>query len=152
MNTPNNSGAIIALAASIREQTNTYILNALSRHGVGDILPAHGAVLHALFESGPLKMNELAERIKRKKNTVTGLISTLESRGYCRREADPQDARSQIVLLTEKGEAMRRIQEEISVDLLRVVWGDVGEAEKAACTQTLQKVLRNLQKNESNNC
>ena len=150
MNTPNNSDAIIALAVSIREQANTYILNALSRHGVGDILPAHGVVLHALFKAGPLKMNELAERIKRKKNTVTGLISTLESRGYCRREPDPQDARSQIVLLTEKGEAMRRVQEEISVDLLRLVWGDVGEDEKAACVQTLEKVLRNLQQNETN--
>ena len=80
-----------------------------------------GAVLHALFEAGPLKMNELAERIKRKKNTVTGLIGTLESRGYCRRETDPHDARAQVVLLTEKGESMRRIQHAISVDLLRLL-------------------------------
>ena len=151
MNTPGSSDAIIALAALIREQANTYIVNALSSHGVDDLLPAHGAVLHALFEAGPLKMNELAERIKRKKNTVTGLISTLESRGYCRRETDPHDARAQVVLLTEKGESMRRIQHAISVDLLRLVWGDVGEAEKAACVKTLEKVLRNLQQNESNN-
>ncbi|WP_342752455.1 MarR family transcriptional regulator [Desulfobulbus oralis] len=42
-------------------------------------------------------MNRLAERIDRKKNTVTGLISTLEERGYCRRAPDPDDARAQLV-------------------------------------------------------
>ena len=48
MKTQNNTGAIIALAAAIREQANTLILRSLSERGITDILPAHGAVLHAL--------------------------------------------------------------------------------------------------------
>lgn len=139
-----NPGALIALTAAIRERANECILNALAERGVEDILPAHGAVLHALFERSPLQMSALAERIGRKKNTVTGLIATLEDRGYCRREPDPRDARAQLVLLTEKGEAMRRIQEEVSAELLQKAWGVMGEEEQAACMRSLETVLHNL--------
>ena len=137
--------AIIALASAIREQANTFILNALAGRGITDVLPAHGAVLNALFKESPLQMNRLAERIDRKRNTVTGLISTLEERGYCRRAPDPDDARAQLVFLTEKGAAMRRIQEKISTKLLRKVWGSMSAAEQAACVRSLEAVLRNLQ-------
>lgn len=137
--------SIIALAAAIREQANAFILNSLAERGVADILPAHGAVLSALFKESPLQMNALAERIGRKKNTVTGLITTLEERGYCYRESDPDDARAQLIFLTEKGEAMRRIQDEVSAELLRKAWGTMDKQEQAVCVQGLETVLRNLQ-------
>ncbi len=143
-----NTDSIIALAAAIREQANALILSSLAERGIDDILPAHGSVLNALFKQSPLHMSVLAERIGRKKNTVTGLIATLEDRGYCRREPDPQDARAQLVLLTEKGETMRRVQEEVSGELLRKAWSGMGDQEKAACIQSLESILRNLQQDE----
>lgn len=145
MNKQYSTHSIIALSAAIREQANAFILGALAARGVVDILPAHGSVLNALFKESPLHMNKLAESIGRKKNTVTGLITTLEERGYCRREPDPDDARAQLVFLTEKGEAMRRIQAEVSAELLRKAWGNTDEQEQAACVRGLEAVLRNLQ-------
>ena len=139
-----SADSIIALAAAIREQANALILNSLAGHGISDILPAHGAVLNTLFKQSPLQMSELAERIGRKKNTVTGLISTLEDRGYCRRESDPADARAQLILLTEKGEAMRRIQDEVSGELLKKAWGDIDEQARMVCVRSLETVLKNL--------
>lgn len=147
MKTQNNTGAIIALAAAIREQANTLILRSLSERGITDILPAHGAVLHALFKQSPMQMNELAEHIGRKKNTVTGLITTLEDRGYCRREPDPQDARAQLVFLTEKGEAMRQVQDEVSVELLQKIWTDIDTRKQKMCIQCLETILYNLTHN-----
>ena len=141
--------AVIALAAAIRERANAVILDALAERGVADILPAHGAVLHALFTRGPMQMNELAERIGRKKNTVTGLIQTLEDRGYCRREPDPRDARAQLVLLTEKGEAIRRVQDEVSGELLQKAWGGMPGREREACIRSLETILRNLSQDET---
>lgn len=137
--------AIIALVAAIREQANAFILSSLTERGIADILPAHGTVLNTLFRKSPLQMNELAESIGRKKNTVTGLITTLEERGYCRREPDPKDARAQLIFLTEKGEAMRQVQGEVSAELLRKVWSKVDEQEQDACVQSLETILRNLQ-------
>lgn len=140
-----NTGMIIALVAAIREHANTFILSSLSEKGIDDLLPAHGAVLNALFQKSPMLMSELAERIGRKKNTVTGLINTLEDRGYCRREQDPGDARAQQILLTDKGEAMRRVQRDISDALLRKAWGNMKEQEKVACVQSLEEILQNLE-------
>lgn len=137
--------SIIALTASLRELANTRILAALAERGITDVLPAHGAVLHALFTRSPLQMSALAEAIGRKKNTVTGLVSTLEERGYCRREADPRDARAQLVALTPRGEALRAVQAEVSGGLLHRAWNGVGEADRQTCIRALKLVLRNLQ-------
>ena len=76
---------IIDLLSRIRERANQYICDELARRGITDLLPAHGAVLHALFKESPQPMSTLARRIGRKKNTVTGLVDTLQERGYCRR-------------------------------------------------------------------
>ena len=140
-----NTDSIFALIADIREEANAFILASLAKKGIEDLLPAHGAVLNALFQKSPMPMHELAERIGRKKNTVTGLINTLEDRGYCRREHDPGDARVQLILLTDKGEAMRRVQQDVSGELLRKAWGEMEEKEKKACVQSLQKILQNLE-------
>lgn len=62
---------IIDLLSRIRERANQYICDELARRGITDLLPAHGAVLHALFKESPQPMSTLARRIGRKKNTVT---------------------------------------------------------------------------------
>ena len=141
-----STDAIIALAAAVREQANAFLLKALAGRGVTDLLPAHGAVLHALFTHGPLSMGALATAIDRRKNTVTGLINTLEERGYCRREADPRDARVQRIALTARGESLRGLQEEISADMLRTAWDGMSREEKEACVNGLCKVLENLKR------
>ena len=142
---PNDSGDnVIALAAAIRERGNAFIVAALAERGIGDILPAHGAVLQALFAESPIQMRALAERIGRKKNTVTGLIDTLEARGYCVREADPDDRRAQRLRLTEKGAAMRQVQTEISAELRRAAWAGIDAEDRTACMRALEKVLENL--------
>ena len=69
---------IIDLLSRIRERANQYICDELARRGITDLLPAHGAVLHALFKESPQPMSTLARRIGRKKNTVTGLVDTLQ--------------------------------------------------------------------------
>lgn len=145
MQKEHNTDSIIALVAAIREQANAFILSSLSARGVDDILPAHGAVLNALFQKSPMLMSELAARIGRKKNTVTGLIKTLEDRGYCHRCQDPGDARAQLVRLTDKGEHMRRTQQDVSAELLRKTWGDTDEETRTACVSTLKILLRNLE-------
>lgn len=60
---------IIDLLSRIREQANQYICDQLARRGITDLLPAHGAVLYALFEESPQPMSTLARRIGRKKKT-----------------------------------------------------------------------------------
>lgn len=140
----NNTLSLFAMAATIRARANGHLTAALARRGITDILPAHGSVLHALFQQSPIPMSVLAETIGRKKNTVTSLVGTLEERGYCRREASPQDARVQLVWLTDKGKALYPLQAEIPQALLDKAWAGVPESEKTACIRTLQRILDNL--------
>ncbi len=136
--------AILAVCAAIRDRGNAVITAELERDGVRDLLPAHGSVLQALFKENPLRMQDLARRICRRKNTLTGLIDTLEARGYCRREKVASDGRGQWVALTDKGESMRQIQADISRNLLQIAWNGIDEHERLQCMETLRKVLMNL--------
>ncbi|MCR4667207.1 MAG: MarR family transcriptional regulator [Desulfovibrio sp.] len=138
------SDAVLALAAAIRKSGNIFITKALERRGITDILPAHGAVLHALFSAGPLRMQDIALRIGKRKNTVTALINTLSARGYCCRETDRNDGRAQIVSLTEKGEGLRQIYRDISRELRQRIWRDIPADIRDMCADTLQCILRNL--------
>lgn len=135
---------IIDLLSRIREQANQYICDELARRGITDLLPAHGAVLHALFEESPQTMSTLARRIGRKKNTVTGLVDTLQERGYCQRRPSTQDARVQLVSLSDRGEALRHVQTDISTALHHRLWQDIPPADQAACMAVLDSLLRNL--------
>ena len=122
---------IIDLLSRIRERANQYICDELARRGITDLLPAQ-------------PMSTLARRIGRKKNTVTGLVDTLQERGYCRRRPSPQDARVQLVSLSDRGEALRHVQTDISTALHRRLWQDVPPADQAACMAVLDSLLRNL--------
>lgn len=136
--------AIVYLVSTVREYANAYIAAGLAERGVTDILPAHGSVLYALFTRSPMQMSELATLIHRKKNTVTGLISTLERNGYCRREADPKDARAQLVYITEKTEALAPLMEEVSQKMRDAIWRGFSEQEKEACAESLERIIANL--------
>lgn len=141
---PTSPESLLDLLARIREQAHHHIDTELARRGVTDLLPAHGAVLHALFRESPQPMGELARRIGRKKNTVTGLVTTLQERGYCSRRPSAQDARVQLIGLTDKGEALRPVTARISESLRRAVWQDIPPGEQTACMTTLDRILRNL--------
>ena len=124
---------IIDLLSRIRERANQHICDELARRGITDLLPAHGAVLHALFKESPQPMSTLARRIGRKKNTATG-----------RRRPSPQAARVQLVSLSDRGEALRHVQTDISTALHRRLWQDVPPADQAVCMAVLDSLLRNL--------
>lgn len=71
-------------------------------------------------------------------------MDTLQERGYCRRRSSPQDARVQLVSLSDRGEALRHVQTDISTALHRRLWQDVPPADQAACMAVLDSLLRNL--------
>lgn len=144
MNENYGTDALVALAASLRELANEFIVKSLVERGVKDILPAHGSVFAALFRKNPMHMSELASDIGRKKNTVTSLINTLEERGYCMRMPDPGDARAQLVHLTRRGKALRGVMEDISADLQDKLWEGVDEEDRQACVRVLRAVIGNM--------
>lgn len=66
---------------------------------------AGGLVLGLLRDNGPLTPTEIGERLIVTRATVTGLLDSLERRGYVRREPHATDRRSLVVELTPEGAA-----------------------------------------------
>ena len=68
-----------------------------------NVSAAGGLVLGILRDHGPLSPSELGERLIVTRATVTGLLDSLEQRGFVRRSANPADRRSLVVQITPAG-------------------------------------------------
>jgi MarR family 2-MHQ and catechol resistance regulon transcriptional repressor len=64
---------------------------------------AGGLVLGMLRDHGRMSPSELGERLIVTRATVTGLLDSLERRGFVRRTANPADRRSILVEITPQG-------------------------------------------------
>lgn len=64
---------------------------------------AGGLVLGQLRDRGPMSPSEIGERLIVTRATVTGVLDSLERRGYVRRTPNPTDRRGVIVELTAEG-------------------------------------------------
>lgn len=69
-----------------------------------DLSPASGLVLSMLADAEePLPPNQIADRMIISRATVTGLIDSLERRGYVQRQPHPSDRRMLLIELTGTG-------------------------------------------------
>jgi DNA-binding MarR family transcriptional regulator len=102
---------------------------------------------HLLWEvhsSGPSAQQRLAEAIGVSPRHVTGLVDALEADGFARRLPHPQDRRSVLVELTDKGAAtVANMQRQRSRDAAALVEGlDAGTVQ--ALRSQLDTVLSRL--------
>jgi len=64
---------------------------------------AGGLALATLRDHGPLSPSELGERLIVSRATVTGLVDSLERKGFAERSPNPADRRSLLVSITPTG-------------------------------------------------
>ncbi len=68
-----------------------------------NVSAAGGLVLGILRDHGSMSPSELGERLIVTRATVTGLLDSLEQRGFVRRSPNPADRRSLVVEITPAG-------------------------------------------------
>ena len=71
--------------------------------------PAYVPVLAALLDASPLTPSELCARCEAEPSTMTGILRTLETRGFVNREKVVRDQRTQAITLTARGRAAARV-------------------------------------------
>ncbi len=81
---------------------------ALQEAGFGDIRPTHANVFPFVPPDG-ITVSELAELARVRKQTMAQAVDQLERMGYVERRANPQDRRSRLVFLTERGAAVKPV-------------------------------------------
>ena len=67
------------------------------------ITVAQFGVLEALYSKGDLRICEIIEKILTTSGNITVVIKNLEKEGLVKKCSDPQDKRSTIITLTDKG-------------------------------------------------
>jgi DNA-binding MarR family transcriptional regulator len=81
---------------------------ALHEAGFGDIRPAHANVFPFVPPEG-ITVSGLAELARVRKQTMAQAVEQLESMGYVERRPNPDDRRSRLVYLTERGESVKPV-------------------------------------------
>ncbi len=112
--TTGNLGFLLAKAS---QRWNELLYAAFCRRGYPEVRPAFGSILLPLWEEDGLQMSELARRARLSKQTLTTLVPALETKGLVVRVPDPADRRAQRVYLTQRGQDLRPVADQVLGEL-----------------------------------
>lgn len=93
-----------------------HLIAALKDGGHPDFRPKYGAVL-ANIDADGTRLSTLADRAAMSRPSMVELIDELESKGYVRREPDPDDRRAKLIVPTKTGMDTISIAAEVINDL-----------------------------------
>ena len=101
-------------------------------------------VLRALWETDGLTPRQLAERTAVEMPTVTRTVQRMIRDGLVRREANPKDARSVRILLSDKGRSLRASVEETLSREMAFALDGVASGDQAQLIRLLERIQHNL--------
>jgi len=137
----------ITLISTIKDLSNKLIVTELANRGYKDISPSHGEILYNLYKYKNLNMKDLAQHIKKDKSTLTVLVKKLENLGYLERIQCSDDARVQILSLSEKADDFYPVFKEVSFTLNSVSFDGFKEYEIDMLLALLTRVIENIKRN-----
>ena len=115
-----------------------------------DLSPASGLVLGILADfDGPLPPHEIADLLIISRATVTGLIDSLERRGYARRIPHKSDRRMLLVELTDTGRQVANAFRPIVHQNQKVWLEALSEAEQQRLLNTLHLLQASLMQSKA---
>lgn len=115
-----------------------------------DLTPTSGLVLSILADAEvPLPPNEIAARLIISRATVTGLIDSLERRGYAQRRPHPSDRRMLLIELTDKGKKIANEFRPLVHEHQKVWFEALDEKEQQRLINSLHRLQTALTDSES---
>jgi MarR family transcriptional regulator, organic hydroperoxide resistance regulator len=120
----------------------------LKRHGLGELNPAQGRIIYALWGSESLSQTELARRTKLDKSTLTLMLRRLEESGLVERAADPRDRRATLISATERNRALSVAYEAASREMTDAFYMGFAAPEIEAFEGCLRRIIANLEGGE----
>ena len=91
-----------------------------------------------------LSQQQLADLMKKDKNSVTQLIDAIEHKGVVVRQQNAQDRRSNTIVLTEKAMELRDEAKQKGISILDEMLEGISEEELHSFLSTLQKLNDNM--------
>jgi len=137
------------LMAKIRQVSERIFLRRLKDYGI-EINPAQGRIMFALWQADGVPINELVQKTKLEKSTLTSMLDRLEDMGYIRRQRSRKDRRKILIYRTKKDKLMEAKYVEVSQDLTKLFYKGFTETRIDRFEKDLQQILDNLVQFETN--
>lgn len=122
-------------------ELRAYADRELSKHGVRF---GQYQLLRALWDRDGQTPRELADAVVVEMPTVTRTTQRMVRDGLVRREANPDDARSVRIFLTEKGSSVRDLASVVREAAMERALSGFSEAERTQLMAAMERILQNL--------
>ena len=140
-----NDKYIIYFISRAKASMIQFIENKLKENKLDDLIPTHGNILTALYESDKkLTMKEIAKIIGKDKSTVTSLVNKLISLGYIEKEKCVNDKRVTYIGLTQKARDIEGTFNFISSQVKETAYSNFTLEEKTEFLRLLKKLSSNF--------
>ncbi|MFZ4378377.1 MAG: MarR family winged helix-turn-helix transcriptional regulator [Polynucleobacter sp.] len=130
----------LALAYQAFEHYSTPDLNAMG------LTTTQFDVIATLGNQPPMSCKALGERTLVTKGTLTGVLERLETKGILERKTNPEDARSQMISLTQTGQTLFETVFPQHLEHLEKAFGKLSTEQLDEISKSLQ-TLKNIFKN-----
>jgi DNA-binding MarR family transcriptional regulator len=109
-----------------------------------EINPSQGRILFVLWQNDSIPINELAQKTALGKSTLTSMLDRLETGGYLKRVAAPEDRRQILIKLTPKNQPVQETHEKVSEEMTDLFYRGFSETEIEEFEGKLAQIYRNL--------
>ena len=115
-----------------------------------EINSAQGRIMFVLWQNDGISINELAEKTRLKKSTLTSMLDRLEKMGYIKRQRSKKDRRKILIKRTEKDRTMEKKYIEVSEEMTRLYYKGFSKSQIVSFENDLERILHNLIEFEKN--
>ena len=112
------------------------------------LTPDQFMLIDLLWNQGEMSQQELADQMQKDKNSVTKLVDAIERKGFVVRRQNPDDRRSNTLVLTEKAETLKPGAKQKGISILDKMLEGISEDELRSFLVTLRKLNNNMNVSE----
>jgi len=105
------------------------------------LTPPQFGTLAFLWRHDGISQVELANRLRKDKNTISEIIDRLEKENLVVRKSSPDDRRLNFVFLTPRGAGLRETLEKIAIESTLEITAALEEEERELLRSLLKKIL-----------
>mgnify|MGYP003291851912 FL=1 len=109
-----------------------------------DLTPEQFLLIDLLWNQGPLSQQDLADQMQKDKNSITKLVDAIERKGFVVRQQNPNDRRSNTIILTDLAYSLRDDAKTKGISILNRMLDGIPEDELHSFLQTLEKLCSNM--------
>lgn len=108
------------------------------------LTPEQFMLIDLLWNQGEMSQQELADQMQKDKNSITKLVDAIERKGFVVRQQNPNDRRSNTIILTDKAFTLRDDAKTKGISILNKMLEGIPENELHSFLETLEKLCANM--------